>query len=347
MDSTDTPEITGAESLVADVVDEFMERLRRGERPEVEDYARLHAGIAEILRHVLPALEVIGSPTPGGFVSPAAGPAVIETEGPLGDFRIIREIGRGGMGVVYEAQQLSLDRRVALKVLPMAAAMDGKQLQRFQLEAHAAACLHHTNIVPVHAVGCERGVPFYAMQYIEGRSLAQLIAELRRLEGLDPARSDRCRPRTATSTIDAGARLVSGRWPADPAADRHAGRASRRRAAGTSRERRARRGRGRSERPAPTASPPSGSSTRSREYIRTVAQFGVQVAEALDHAHTRGILHRDIKPGNLLLDAQGQLWVTDFGLAQIQGNPVLDPDRRHPGHAAVHEPRAGAGPSGW
>src|SRR5262249_13542873 len=69
--------------------------------------------------------------------------------------------------------------------------------------------------------------------------------------------------------------------------------------------------------------PSSGSSTRSSAYIRTVARFGVQVAEALDHAHTRGILHRDIKPGNLLLDDQGQLWVTDFGLAQIQGDPGL------------------------
>src|SRR4029077_5754044 len=118
-------------------------------------------------------------------------------------------IGRGGMGVVYEAQQLSLDRRVALKVLPTAAALDSKQLQRFQLEAQAAACLHHTNIVPVHAVGCERGVPFYAMQYIEGRSLAQLVAELRRRRGRGAADSppaglaDR-----STTTLAAG--LLSG-----------------------------------------------------------------------------------------------------------------------------------------
>src|SRR5204863_501758 len=83
-------------------------------------------------------------------------------------------VGRGGMGIVYEAEQVSLGRRVALKVLPMAAAMDSKQLQRFQLEAQAAACLHHSHIVPVHAVGCERGVPFYAMQFIEARGLAQI-----------------------------------------------------------------------------------------------------------------------------------------------------------------------------
>ena len=103
-----------------------------------------------------------------------------ELAAPLGDFRIVREVGRGGMGVVYEAEQISLRRRVALKVLPFAATMDPRQLQRFQNEAHAAAQLHHTNIVPVHYVGCERGVHFYAMQFIEGHTLASVIAELRR-----------------------------------------------------------------------------------------------------------------------------------------------------------------------
>ena len=103
--------------------------------------------------------------------------------GQLGDFRLLREVGRGGMGVVYEAEQLSLRRRVALKVLPFAAALDPRRLQRFKNEALAAAHLRHENIVPVYAVGCERGVHFYAMQFIEGRSLAALIAELRRDQG--------------------------------------------------------------------------------------------------------------------------------------------------------------------
>src|SRR5256714_1531698 len=89
------------------------------------------------------------------------------------------------MGVVYEAEQISLDRRVALKVLPFAAALDAKQLQRFKNEAPAAAHLHHTNNVPLHAVGCERGVHFYAMQFIEGRTLAAFIRELRERAGLE------------------------------------------------------------------------------------------------------------------------------------------------------------------
>ena len=98
--------------------------------------------------------------------------------GQLGDFRLLREIGRGGMGVVYEAEQVSLQRRVALKVLPFAAALDPRQMQRFKNEALAAAHLRHDHIVPVHAVGEERGVHYYAMQLIEGRSLAALISEL-------------------------------------------------------------------------------------------------------------------------------------------------------------------------
>src|SRR5262249_38403885 len=150
-------------------------KIQAGEPVDLDEVARRHPEYAERLRRLLPALVMMadfGDSSPRELEGvhawgPGPGPGV------LGDFRIVRQIGRGGMGIVYEAEQLSLDRRVALKILPLAAALDGKQLQRFQLEAHAAACLHHTNIVPVHAVGCERGVPFYAMQYIESRSLAQ------------------------------------------------------------------------------------------------------------------------------------------------------------------------------
>ena len=108
---------------------------------------------------------------------PIAEPAVA-TGVPLGDFRIVRELGRGGMGVVYEAEQLSLRRRVALKVLPFASTLDARQLQRFRTEATAAAHLHHPNVVQVYGVGCERGVHYYAMQYIEGRTLADVIRGL-------------------------------------------------------------------------------------------------------------------------------------------------------------------------
>jgi serine/threonine-protein kinase len=318
---------TGTDPAFAEWVEELAERLQAGEPVDPEACARAHPEWAERLRRLMPAIAVmaeLGRSAAAGDAAPKLATGLGPGWGVLGDFRLLREIGRGGMGIVYEAEQLSLCRRVALKVLPMAAALDGKQLQRFQLEAHAAACLHHTNIVPVHAVGCERGVPFYAMQIIHGRSLAQVIEELRQLEGLDAAHPPRPHLADIASCTPA-ATLVSGRLAQGTGhpADREA----------TTAQEEPRDEPGPAT-PAPSSEPgtrtprpggesPSGSSTRSRAYVRTVAQLGVQVAEALDHAHTRGILHRDIKPGNLLLDDRGQLWVTDFGLAQIQGNPGL------------------------
>ena len=143
------------------------------------------------MRKVLPALAVLadlGRSAAGGLDGDLVLPRPdAESLGELGDYRILREIGRGGMGVVYEATQISLNRRVALKVLPFAGALDAQHLARFRLEAQAAAQLHHTNIVPVFAVGTERGVHYYAMQFIEGQTLAALIRELRTQSGL-PAR---------------------------------------------------------------------------------------------------------------------------------------------------------------
>src|SRR5262245_58454912 len=96
----------------------------------------------------------------------------------LGDFEIVREIGRGGMGVVYEAQQISLNRKVALKVLSSGLGLTPKAVQRFRREAEAAAKLHHTNIVPVYATGEQDGTYFYAMELIEGPSLDAVIRQM-------------------------------------------------------------------------------------------------------------------------------------------------------------------------
>src|SRR5262249_43419509 len=134
---------------------------------------------------------------------------------PLGDFRIIREIGRGGMGIVYEAEQLSLGRRVALKVLPFAATFDAKHLQRFRNEAQAAAQLHHTNIVPVFAVGSERGVHFYAMQLIAGQSLAHVLRQVRRRAGRKVEDDDIVHVPSGFST--------TVRYPGSPDRDSHQG----------------------------------------------------------------------------------------------------------------------------
>jgi len=134
--------------------------------------------LAAELRDLLPVMEMLDrvGPRMGRALSRPDGPsAEPEATGLLGDFSIVRVIGRGGMGVVYEAVQKSLNRRVALKVLPSFSAEDPRKVKRFQVEAQAAACLHHPHIVPVYLVGSENGLHYYAMQFIEGRTLAEII----------------------------------------------------------------------------------------------------------------------------------------------------------------------------
>ena len=171
------------EQLLGQVADEFTDRLSRGEKPSIEEYATRYPEIAAIVNQVFPALQEMPSQIGGIESLPDEFPGETEMPGRLGDYRIVREIARGGMGVVYEAEQLSLDRRVALKVLPFAAVLDQKQLQRFKNESAAAAQLHHTNIVPVFSVGCERGVYYYAMQHIDGQPLSAVVRELQNLAG--------------------------------------------------------------------------------------------------------------------------------------------------------------------
>jgi serine/threonine protein kinase/WD40 repeat protein len=260
------------EDLVGRVADEFIAALDRGERPDVEGFARRHPPYAAVLRDVLTALLAMRSAPGSGDPKEAASGATaapvaeaVDPTGRLGDYRILREVGRGGMGVVYEAEQVSLGRRVALKVLPFAAALEPKQLQRFRNEALAAAHLHHPHIVPVFAVGCERGTHFYAMQFIDGRDLAAVVRGLRG----SPARPAMDGP------TPPGAALTTARSAADPA------------------------------------------------FVRAVAGLGAQAAEALEHAHQLGVVHRDVKPANLIVDGAGHLWVTDFGLARLQNDAGL------------------------
>jgi serine/threonine protein kinase len=274
------------ESLLAAVTDEFMERLARGEKPDVEDYARRHPAIGPVLRQVLPALQMLRG-APSGDEGPAGDSE--EPLGVLGDFRILREIGRGGMGLVYEAEQVSLGRRVALKVLPFASTLDQRQLQRFKHEAQAAAHLHHTNIVPVYAVGTERGVHFYAMQFIDGHNIADVIRQLREL---DAGQGKRTRKRR---------RGDDATGPYTPSADDRPASASTHAQAVLSTHR----------------------SQRDPAYIRSAVRLAQQAAEALEHAHNQGVIHRDIKPANLMVDGAGNLWVTDFGLAHVQSDAGL------------------------
>jgi serine/threonine protein kinase/Flp pilus assembly protein TadD len=173
---------TGKNPELDDLLEELGNRLQAGERLDLEEIVAEHPQHADDLRRYFPALNVLA-----GLKQT---PEHLAALGELGDFHLLRELGRGGMGVVYEAEQLSLHRRVALKVLPFAATMDPRHLQRFHNEAQAAACLHHTNIVPVFSVGCERGVHFYAMQFIDGQPLSEVIRQMQQAEKKTPTAGD-------------------------------------------------------------------------------------------------------------------------------------------------------------
>jgi serine/threonine protein kinase/WD40 repeat protein len=277
-----------SDRLVAEIVEGLAARLQAGEPVDLEACAREHPECADRLRQLLPAVRMLADlgRSAGGAAGlpPTGGPAPGPAAGTLGDYRVLREVGRGGMGVVYEAEQISLGRRVALKVLAFAAVLDPRHLQRFQNEARAAACLHHPNIVPVYGVGTDRGTHYYAMQFIEGPTLAALIQGLRR----QPRRpADKETGRQGDKEKDATGSL--------PGTVADAGQAT-----------------------AVSLSPCLPVSLS--DFFRTVARLGVQAAEALEHAHQAGVVHRDVKPANLMVDARGTLWVTDFGLAVCQSD---------------------------
>ncbi len=222
-----------AGATLEDILEGYLEELAAGETPDQQAYMAAHPDLADALRGVFRTLDFVEA------TSRSLNAVGLRRHEMLGEYRIQREIGRGGMGVVYDAIQTSMGRRVALKVLPAGTLLSDTALERFAREAAMAGRLQHANIVPVYAVGEERGIHYYAMQYVEGCTLAERLAELR----------------------DAGVQP-------------------------------------------------------GREHFRRVASWGQQIADALAHAHERGVIHRDIKPSNLLLDARGNVWITDFGLAR-------------------------------
>jgi serine/threonine protein kinase len=243
------------------LVEAFLEEVRQGRAPSVSEYARRHPALADQIHDLFPTLLTLER------LSPDPPPAGARPPERLGEYRLLREVGRGGMGVVYEAVHTTLGRHVALKILPFNDLADPVHLERFRREAQAAARLHHTNIVPVFEVGAHDGIHFYAMQFIAGHSLEEVLEQVRRRAG---------QGRGADATTQTGA-----------------------------------------------ADGSSLTTRTQRDYHRGVARLGVQAAQALHHAHQHGILHRDVKPGNLLLDADGTVWVTDFGLAKADDGGTL------------------------
>jgi serine/threonine protein kinase len=297
-------------NLVDELAEEFARRLRSGEQPSVDEFAARHPELADEIRSVLTAVAIMEQLKPHRDEIHSAAARQPSPSGPavrVGEFRIVREVGRGGMGIVYEAYQETLGRRVAIKLLAGHLLTDEKLRVRFQRESRAAARLHHTNIVPVFVVGESDGQCYYVMQFIDGRGLDQIIRRItaRHGEASPQACSDPTYVSGSPESPPLGSNLSRPNGvqilPSHPDASRKS--------------------------PHPGEASSNGSIARpqtvadlvpfSRKYARSAARIGVQVADALAYSHSRGVLHRDIKPSNLLLDEQGAVWVTDFGVAKL------------------------------
>jgi serine/threonine protein kinase len=281
--------VNGTDSLereqrLDDILTDYLKAVDAGQTPDrqqlLHEFPELADELGEFFsqqdkldrwaRPLRPAATQRAEATPPGATNPAA-PDVLAS---FGDYELLEPLGQGGMGVVYKARQRSLQRLVALKVLRFAET-DPRQLQRFHNEARAAASLEHPHIVPVHGVGCEQGVHFYAMKFIDGRTLAEVITE-----------------RRGSTSETRSAQPSSGSASPSPVPP--------------------------SSETAPAAAKVTTAPVRpDRAFFQRVAEWGVQAAEALEHAHALGIVHRDVKPANLMVEAQGHLWVTDFGLARF------------------------------
>jgi serine/threonine protein kinase len=293
--------------------EEFLARRRRGENPQIHQYISSHRQYAEQISALFPAMIAMEDLK---HLKTNSGERPIRLHVDrlerLGDYKIVREIGHGGMGIVYEAEQRSLHRRVAVKVFPKQAFGDSHQLKRFQREAETAGKLHHTNIVPVFGVGQQDGMHYFVMQYIDGVALDEVIKGLRPESetsfGSDqwirqvvqqqrpprPAQPQSSRSGSSRQQVSEPGKLsgepVIELGPQDLVESKHS-----------------------------SSSKPVSSSKQSRrfgrDHWRQIAAIGIQVAEALQYAHNAGVLHRDIKPSNLILDSELRVWVTDFGLA--------------------------------
>lgn len=277
-------------TILIAIVEEVAELVRQGKTPQLQDYVQRFPDLATELERILPLVglaEKLGNATTGDLLEAGCGGLDLELPQRLGDYELIRQIGMGGMGAVFEARQISLNRLVALKVLTHKFQNRGRFLERFEREARSAAKLHHTNIVPVFGYGEEAGTTFYTMQLIRGASLDQILCRMRRLPPsmelncLSPSTVASCAS-TAAVDFDRG-RSVGIDDPMDLTRIPH--------------------------------DMIVGLTSAARRF-ELIAELGIAAAQALHYAHTQGVIHRDIKPANILIDEESRLWITDFGLAK-------------------------------
>jgi serine/threonine protein kinase/WD40 repeat protein len=287
------PSTTDSDLRLAEAVIEYETLLRSGATLDLQHFLERHKELQPALGECIEAF---------GFVNQAAKQPLFANPLPLtqtllGDFQILRKVGAGGMGEVYEAHQLSLARRVALKVMSSSQTGDERSLKRFQAEAQAAATLQHPHIVPVFSTGQVDKTYYYAMQFIEGASVAELLVHFRSQAQMATSQQIAdvaAQKEASTDRIDAdAATVVNDQSSQETYRD------------GSQQSREFER------------HPWHNLIPLSADYFRVVAQVIQQAAEALHHAHEHDIIHRDIKPSNLLIDLKGKIWVADFGLARL------------------------------
>jgi len=260
---------------------EFLESLRGSTRPDIEAYVKKYPELAEQIRELFPVLAALEDWKAYRERTSFEHRSIETLTNELfGEFCIVREVGRGGMGVVFEAREQSTARRVAIKVIPF---LESKRLREsFEREARTAARLRHNHIVPVYAYGRHDGLSYYVMRLIEGVGLDWMIRQLAVEGSVLPKQIS-----MQFATLGDANRPQSDVRPTVPSTTEFT----------TLRE-----------------SSAFASGMRCDSW-HEFARIGAQAAHALNYAHTRGTLHRDIKPANLLIDPEGRIWMTDFGLA--------------------------------